>query len=168
VVRESRVQRFWPLQEDLYSGYDDASSPLAESGIGSFPMCPNSPASMRKGKTTRLGTGARLGTVDRVGSAIGRGPIAGPPGTAFGPPATSLRMATGSLSEDGARPMTSSKGAGYVSTKGPSLRGSANAGMHRPKGPSTAEICKQLEIDVHRLMEEAASLAKDGAFNDGM
>ena len=64
------------------------------------------------------------------------------------------------------RPMTAVKAAGYTSAKTPSSRG-GSGGMHRPKGPSPAEICKQLEADVHTLIEAAALLVRDGSYTDG-
>ena len=76
-----------------------------------------------------------------------------------------MRTGTGALSEEG-RPMTAVRGAGYVSAKSPHSRG-GSGGMHRPKGPSVAEQCKQLEEQVHSLIEDAAALVQDGSYTSG-
>lgn len=62
--------------------------------------------------------------------------------------------------------MTAVKGAGYISAKKPGSRG-GSSGMQRPQGPSEAEICRELEVQVHQLMEDAAVLVAEGNVTQG-
>lgn len=62
--------------------------------------------------------------------------------------------------------MTAVKGAGYSSAKKPGSRG-GSGGLQRPQGPSEAELCRQLEAQVHQLMEDAAVLVSEGNSADG-
>jgi hypothetical protein len=148
------------MQDDPYFGYDDVSSPLGDSA-------PTMSSIASAGSVKRTGTASRLGSAARLGTAIGRGPLVGPPGTALGPPGTGLRSATGTRSAEVARPVSAVKGAGYVSVKGRASISASGVNPMRSKGPSEAEACKQLEIRVHSLIEEAALCIQEGAYNEG-
>jgi hypothetical protein len=149
-------------QDDLYSGYDDANSPL--SGVSS-PVQPVQAAGPtgRMGTPSRTGTG-RVGTAGRLRSAVPRGPTGYAPGTAR-KPGTALHMGTAALGDDGARPMTAVKAAGYVGATKPASRGASRGDA---RGPSDAERCKKMEAEVHELIEAAAILMHDKKGQEGI
>jgi hypothetical protein len=148
------------VQDDPYFGYDDVSSPLGDSAPTMSSLSPT-------GSIKRTGTALRLGTAARLGTAIGRGPLLGPPGTGKGLPGTGLRTATDTSNAEVARPVSAVKGAGYVSVKGRASNSASGVSPMRSKGPSEAEACKQLEVEVHSLIEEAALCIQEGAYNEG-
>jgi hypothetical protein len=151
------------VQEDLYSGYDDASSPLSgtSSPVQRLQQAPT-PAG-RTSTASRTGTG-RVTTAGRLRSAVSRGPLGGTPGTAR-KTGTGLRAGTAGLIKDGARPMTAVKAAGYVGpNSSPSHGGSRAETAH---GPSDAERCKKMQAEVHELIEAAATLMHAGKAQEG-
>lgn len=128
------------MQDDLYSGYDDESSPLSE------------PVYARPIETSRARTPAtRGGTAlrdNRLGTAIGRTPLA---------------TARGNTAEEGARPVTAVRGAGYVSTTSSTGRKQETAGTFtRRKEPSASEQITALEVEVHESLENAVHFLKTG------
>jgi hypothetical protein len=101
-----------------------------------------------------MGTG-RVSTAGRLRSAVSRGPLGGTPGTAR-KPGTGLRAGTAGRINDGARPMTAVKAAGYVGPNCSPSPGVSRAGT--TQGPSDAERCTKMQAEVHELIEAAATL----------
>jgi len=167
-------------QEDtIYGGFDDAPAYGGEFGqFGEaepqydynaqhqYNMNVNAP-SVQQGLPTGMRTGQPPGTGFRMGTGMG-----GAPGTAAGRQVlTTARPGTGAMGDNGARPMTSMKGAGYTSL--PSRMGSArpafdplgggNKAVRGPAPPlqkreenSPEDLCRELERQVNTLIEESA------------
>ena len=135
-------------QDDMYSGYEDESSPLSETVPAGRPL------ESSRGRTpgTRGGTALRQ---NRLGTAVGR------------VPSTSSARG-GTAVEEGARPVTAVKGAGYVSTNSSPGRKQDSAGyFSRQKDPSPTEQITALEAEVHELLEAAVENLRKGEANAG-
>eukprot|EP00200_Dunaliella_tertiolecta_P002646 CAMPEP_0202352668 /NCGR_PEP_ID=MMETSP1126-20121109/8762_1 /ASSEMBLY_ACC=CAM_ASM_000457 /TAXON_ID=3047 /ORGANISM="Dunaliella tertiolecta, Strain CCMP1320" /LENGTH=799 /DNA_ID=CAMNT_0048944913 /DNA_START=62 /DNA_END=2461 /DNA_ORIENTATION=+ len=143
--------------DDLYRGYDD--SPLNASGGGIF-----QPVGME---------GEMLPGTAMVGR---------PPGSAmktYVAPGTAQRLGTASGLQDGARPMTSHRGAGFSSAPnkkwdplsqhaGKSGGGLAGKTLDRKGEISAEETAKEIEEKVHQLLEESAVAACSGDQTTGL
>lgn len=136
------------MQDDMYSGYDDGSSPLSETSPAARPL------ETSRGRTpaTRSGSALRQG---RLGTAVGRAPL-------------TASARGGTAVEEGARPVTAVKGAGYVSTSSSPGRKSDTAGyFSRQKDPSPTEQITALEVEVHELLETAIEHLRRGEAHAG-
>lgn len=136
------------VQDDMYSGYEDGSSPLSETVPAGRPL------ESSRGRTP----GARGGTAlrqSRLGTSVGRAPAT-----------SSARV--GTAIEEGARPVTAVKGAGYVSTNSsPGRKQDSSGYLSRQKDPSPTEQITALEAEVHELLETAVENLRKGEANTG-
>lgn len=131
------------MQDDVYSGYDDGSSPLSDTASPSA-----RPLETSRGRTPATRSGSALRQC-RLGTAMGRTPL--------------------TASARGARPVTAVQGAGYVSsTSNAAGRKQDSAGyFSRQKDPSPTEQITALEVEVHELLESAIEHLQKGEANAG-
>eukprot|EP00892_Ulva_mutabilis_P007543 jgi/Ulvmu1/5160/UM021_0177.1 len=135
-----------PAHNDLYSGFDVAGVDLLSSGR----------VTQARRTTSRNGSAIAHGF---VGTGVGRTPLG-----------TGMRSGTGNVAAaDGRRPVTAVKAAGYTSTKSPSWREAIGGGgfSSRTRMPSPQEICKEIEMEVHAMIEDAADLLQQGQSQQG-